>query len=164
MIEQSTENSFSQDNSLTTEQVRRQNGNELHHNSDLDELFHVVTQLAKRIKELDKKSTRIEELISSIRKDIKSAVMTLETNYQITSDSSTKFTEFHEEIARLQTQIQKIEQAFSDVFKSKKTKKTKKTKKPGKDKKMNKKDKKLSNEGQDEEKKKKMKKMKKKQK
>ena len=166
MIEQSTKNSFSQDNSVKTEQVRSQNGNELHHNSDLDELFHVVTQLAKQIKELDKKSTRIEEQISSIRKDIKSAVLTLETNYQITSDSSTKFMEFHEEIARLQTQIQKIELAISDVFKSKKTKKTKKTKKAGKDKKMKKKDKKLNNEEQDEEKKKnkKMKKMKKKQK
>lgn len=154
MIEQSTENSFSQDSSVKIEQVRSQNGNESPHSPDLDDLFHVVTQLSKQIKELDKKSMRIEELISSIKKDIKSAVTALGTNYQITSDSSTKFTEFHKDIARLQMQLQKIEPAISEVHKFKNTKNTKKA---GKDKKLN-------SEVQGEKKKKKKKSKKKKQK
>ncbi|HEY7573299.1 MAG TPA: hypothetical protein VH796_18210 [Nitrososphaeraceae archaeon] len=164
MIEQSTENSFSQDSSIKTEQVRRQNGNELHHGPDHDERFPALTQLSKQIEELDEKSIRIEDLISSIKKDIKSAVTTLDTNYQITSDSSTKFVEFHKEIAQLQMQIQKIELAISDVYKSKNTGNTKKA---SKDKKLKKKAEKLNKEVQVKEKmknKKKSKKMKKKKK
>lgn len=135
MIEQSTENSFSQDSSVKTEHVRSQNDNELHQSLDLNERFPTLTQISKQIKELDKKSTKIEDLISSIKNDIRSAVTTLDTNYQITSDSSTKFMEFHKELAQLQIQIQKIELAIRDISKSKNTKKTKKT---GKDKKLNK--------------------------
>lgn len=164
MIEQSTENSFSQDSSVKTEHVRSQNDNELHQSLDLNERFPTLTQISKQIKELDKKSTKIEDLISSIKNDIRSAVTTLDTNYQITSDSSTKFMEFHKELAQLQIQIQKIELAIRDISKSKNTKNTKKT---GKDKKLKKKAEKLNKEVQVKEKKnknksKKMKKKKKK--
>src|SRR5215467_1091393 len=161
MIEQSTENSFSQDSSVKTEHVRSQNDNELHQSLDLNERFPTLTQISKQIKELDKKSTKIEDLISSIKNDIRSAVTTLDTNYQITSDSSTKFMEFHKELAQLQIQIQKIELAIRDISKSKNTKKT------GKDKKLKKKAEKLNKQVQIKEKKnknksKKMKKKKKK--
>ena len=89
-----------------------------------------------------------------MKKDIKNAVSTLETNHQITSDSSASIKEFHDEIARLQIQTQKIEQAINGVDKSKKSKKDKKDKK----------DKKQSNKDKDKKSKKKAKNMKKKQK
>ena len=65
--------------------------------------------------------------------------MTMEkTNHQIASEDSARLKEFHDEITHLQTQIQNIELAISDVYKSKKVKK-----KDNKDKKQDKKDKKL---------------------
>jgi hypothetical protein len=154
MIEQSTENSFSQDNSINAEQIRSQNHDELHQRPDLSEMLTTVIQLSKQIKELDKKNTGIEEKILSIKKDIKGAVSTLETVHQITSDSSTIIKEFHDEIARLQMQIQKIELSISNAYKSKKIKKY------NKDKKHNKKDKKRNNKGKDKDKKKNKKKAK----
>jgi predicted nucleic acid-binding Zn-ribbon protein len=128
MIEQSTENSFSHDSSIKTEQVRSQNGVKLHQRPVTDDMLPSVNQLSKQIKELDKKNTRIEELISSIKKDIKNAVMTLETNHQIVSDDSARIKEFHDEIARLQMQTQKIEQTISGVYESNYSKKDKKDK------------------------------------
>jgi hypothetical protein len=73
---------------------------------------------------------------------------------KITSDSSTIIKEFHDEIARLQMQIQKIELAISNAYKSKKIKKY------NKDKKHNKKDKKRNNKVKDKDKKKNKKKAK----
>jgi hypothetical protein len=159
MIEQSTENSFSHDSSIKTEQVRSQNGVKLHQRPVTDDMLPSVNQLSKQIKELDKKNTRIEELISSIKKDIKNAVMTLETNHQIVSDDSARIKEFHDEIARLQMQTQ-IEQTISGIYESNYSKKDKKEKK------QNKKEKKLSNNAKDKDKKnkKKAKSMKKKKK
>ena len=143
MVEQSTENSFSQDSSIKTGQVRSQTGDKLHQMSVTDDVLPLINQVSKQIKELDKKNTRIEELISSMKKDIKNAVSTLETNHQITSNSSASIKEFHDEIARLQIQTQKTEQAINGVDKSKKSKKDKKNKK------QNKKDKKLSDKAKD---------------
>ena len=101
-----------------------------------------VIQLSKQINDLDKKNTRIEESISSIKKDIKNAVMTVEANHQIASDGSTRMKEFHDQIAKLQMQTQKIEQVINSNFKSKKSKKVKEDKKRNnKDKKRNNKDK-----------------------
>jgi len=157
MIEQSTENSFSKDSNINSEQVKGQNHNELNQLPDLNEIIPNVIQLSKQIKELDKKNTRIEELISSIKKDIKNAVSTIETNHHITSDSSTMIKGFHDEIARLQMQIQNIELATkSNFYKSKKIRK-----KDNKDKKQNKKDKKLDSKLKDKKKKKNQKKAKK---
>ena len=85
MIEQSTENSFSQDSSIKTEQVRSQNGDKLHQRPVTDDMLPLINQVFKQIKELTEK-IQIEELISSIKKDIKNAVITLETNHQVTSD------------------------------------------------------------------------------
>jgi hypothetical protein len=82
MIEQSTESSFSQDNSINAEQIRSQSHDELHQRPDLSEMLPTVIQLSKQIKELDKKNTGIEEKILSIKKDIKGAVSTLETIHQ----------------------------------------------------------------------------------
>ncbi len=141
MIEQSTENSFSQDNSVKTDQVRSRNGDKLHQRAVTDDMLPSVNQLSKQIKELDRKNTRIEELISSIKKDIKNAVMTLETNHQIASDGWARIKEFHDEISRLQMQTQKIEQAINGVYKSKKSKKDKKNKKKAKNMKKKKKQK-----------------------
>jgi len=138
MIEQSTENSFSQDNNINSEQVKSQNRNELHQLPVLNEILPNVIQLSKQIKELDKKNTRIEELISSMKKDIKNAVSTLETNHQITSDSSPMIKDLHDEVSRLQMQIQNIELATSNFYKSKKIKK-----KENKEEKQSKKDKKV---------------------
>ncbi|MGC2427101.1 MAG: hypothetical protein WA421_08700 [Nitrososphaeraceae archaeon] len=92
MIEQSTENSFSQDSSIKTGLVRSQNGDELHQRSVTDDVLPLFNQVSKQIKELDKKNTRVEELISSIKKDIRNAVSTLETNHQITSDIIARLT------------------------------------------------------------------------
>jgi hypothetical protein len=50
MIEQSTENSFSQDNSINAEQIRSQNHDELHQRPDLSEMLPTVIQLSKQIK------------------------------------------------------------------------------------------------------------------
>ena len=155
MVELSTENSFSQDSSIKTEQVRSQNGDKLHRRVVTDDMLPAVNQLSKQIKELDKKNTRIEELISSIKKDIKSAVLMFEANHQIVSDDSARIKEFHNEIARLQMQTEKIEQAINSFYKSKKSKKDKKNKK------QNKKDKKLSDKAKDKDKKKNKKKAKK---
>jgi chromosome segregation ATPase len=160
MIEQSTENSFSQDTSVKKDQGRSQNGDKLHQRAVTDDMLPTVNQLSKQIKELDKKNTRIEELISSIKRDIKNAVMMLETNHQIASDGSARIKEFHDEISRLQMQTQKIEQAISGVYESNNSKKDKKEKK------LSKKEKKLSNKDKDKDKKnkKKVKSMKKKKK
>jgi hypothetical protein len=141
MIEQSTENSFSQDNNINSEQAKSQNRNELHQLPDLNEILPNVIQLSKQIKELDKKNTRIEELISSMKKDIKNAVSTLETNHQITSDSSAMIKDLHDELSRLQMQIQNIELATSNFYKSKKInkKENKKEKQSKKDRKVDRK-------------------------
>ena len=166
-MEQSTKNSFSQDSNIKTEDVRSQTGDKLHQRPVTDDMLPTVNQLSKQTKELDKKNTRIEELISSIKKDIKNAVMTIETNHQIASDCSARIEEFHHEIAQLQMQTQKIEQAISGVYESNNSKKDKKDKKLSKkDKKLSKKDKKLSNKAKDKDKKnkKKVKSMKKKRK
>jgi chromosome segregation ATPase len=143
MIEQSTENSFSQDTSVKPDQGRSQNGDKLHQRAVTNNMLPSINQVSKQIKELDKKNTRIEELISSIKKDIKNAVMTLETNHQVASDCSARIEEFHHEIARLQMQTLKIEQAINGVYESKKSKKSKNDKK----------NKKLSNKAQDKDKK-----------
>ena len=159
-MEQSTKNSFSQDSNIKTEDVRSQTGDKLHQRPVTDDMLPTVNQLSKQTKELDKKNTRIEELISSIKKDIKNAVMTIETNHQIASDCSARIEEFHHEMAQLQMQTQKIEQAISGVYESNNSKKDKK------DKKLSNKDKKLSNKAKDKDKKnkKKVKSMKKKRK
>ena len=160
MMEQSTKNSFSQGSNIKTEDVRSQTGDKLHQRPVTDDMLPTVNQLSKQTKELDKKNTRIEELISSIKKDIKNAVMTIETNHQIASDCSARIEEFHHEMAQLQMQTQKIEQAISGVYESNNSKKDKK------DKKLSNKDKKLSNKAKDKDKKnkKKVKSMKKKRK
>ena len=134
MIEQSTENAFSTDNGIIkTEQPRSQSGYRLNQKPIASNTIPTVNQLFKQIKELDKKNTRIEELVSSIKKEIKNAVTTTEkTNHQFASDDSARTKEFHDEITRLQMQTQKIQQAINDVYKSKKSKKDKKSKKLGK--------------------------------
>ena len=143
MIEQSTENPFSQDTGVKTDQGRSQNGDKLHQRAVTDGMLPTVNQLSKQMKELDKKNTRIEELISSIKKDIKNAVLMLETNHQVASDCSARIEEFHHEITQLQMQTQKIEQAINGVYESNKSKKSKNDKK----------DKKLSNKAKDKDKK-----------
>ena len=72
-----------------------------------------------RLRGCDKKSTRIEELISSI-KEIKYAAMTIEPN------SSNRINEFHHRISQLQIQTQKIEQAVKGVYESNNLKKDEK--------------------------------------
>jgi|GEM_PF-5727762 len=70
MIEQYTENSV-QDNNGNSEQESNQNHEELRQIPNLEEMLHMVIQLSEQIKELDKKNTRIEELISSTKNEIK---------------------------------------------------------------------------------------------
>ena len=90
-MEQSTKNSFSQNSNIKTEDVRSQTGDKLHQRPVIDDMLPTVNQLSKQTKELDKKNTRIEELpVHIIKKDIKNAVMTIETNHQIASDCSAK--------------------------------------------------------------------------
>jgi hypothetical protein len=134
MLEQSTENAFSTDNgTIKTEQQRSESGDRLYQEHIANNIIFAVNQLSKQIMDLDKKSTRTEELISSIKKDIKNAVMTMEkTNHQIASDDSARIKEFHDEIIHLQSQTQNIQQAINDVYKSKKSKKDKKSKKKSK--------------------------------
>ena len=76
MIEQSIDNTSSNDNSIDTEQVNYENGDKLHQNIVTDEMLPYVIQLSKQIRELDKKNIRIVELISSIKKDIRIALST----------------------------------------------------------------------------------------
>jgi hypothetical protein len=134
MLEQSTENAFSTDNgTIKTEQQRSESGDKLNQEHIANNIIFAVNQLSKQIMDLDKKNTRTEELISSIKKDIKNAVMTMEkTNHQIASDDSARIKEFHDEIIHLQSQTQNIQQAINDVYKSKKSKKDKKSKKKSK--------------------------------
>jgi hypothetical protein len=134
MLEQSTENAFSTDNgTIKTEQQRSESGDRLNQEHIANNIIFAVNQLSKQIMDLDKKSTRTEELISSIKKDIKNAVMTMEkTNHQIASDDSARIKEFHDEIIHLQSQTQNIQQAINDVYKSKKSKNDKKSKKKSK--------------------------------
>jgi hypothetical protein len=134
MLEQSTENAFSTDNgTIKTEQQRSESGDRLNQEHIANNIIFAVNQLSKQIMDLDKKNTRTEELISSIKKDIKNAVMTMEkTNHQIASDDSARIKEFHDEIIHLQSQTQNIQQAINDVYKSKKSKKDKKSKKKSK--------------------------------
>jgi hypothetical protein len=113
-----------------------------------------IIQLSRQIKDLDKKNTRIEELLSSIKKDIKNVVLAIKDSQQLASDGATRMKEFHDQIAQLQMQTQKIEQVINDDSVSKKSKKDKKDKK----------DKKQSNKEKDKKSKKKAKSMKKKQK
>ncbi|MGA9844574.1 MAG: hypothetical protein WBQ25_19915 [Nitrososphaeraceae archaeon] len=160
MIEQSTENAFSKDNGVKAEQPKTQNSDKLLQKSLTNDVLPAVIQLSKQIKDLDKKNTRIEESISSITKDIKNAVMTVEANHQLESDGSARIMAFHDQIAKLQMQTQKIEQVINSNFKSKKSKKVKEDKKRNnKGKKRNNKDK-----NKDKKSKKKAKNMKKKQK
>ena len=81
MIEHSTENPFSHDNSWKPGQLEGQNGGRIQQRFATNEIGPTVNQLSKQIKDLDKKNIRIEKLISSI-KDIKNVVMTIETNHQ----------------------------------------------------------------------------------
>lgn len=81
VIEQSTENAFSHDNSWKPGQLGGQNGGRIQQRFVTNEIGLTVNQLSKQIKDLDKKNTRTEKLISSI-KDIKNVVMTIETNHQ----------------------------------------------------------------------------------
>lgn len=81
MIEQSTENAFSYDNSWKPGQLGGQNGGMIQQRFVTNKMGPTVNQLSKQIKDLDKKNTRIEKLISSI-KDIKNVVMIIETNHQ----------------------------------------------------------------------------------
>ena len=79
MIEQSTENALSTVNGIIkTEQQRGPSGDRSNQKSIANDMIPTVNQLSKQIKDLDKKNTRIEELISSIKKDIKNAVTTIE--------------------------------------------------------------------------------------
>lgn len=129
MIEQLIENTSSGNKGIKTEQPG-QSGERLNQKAVTNDMSPTVIQLSKQIKDLDKKSTRIEEQISSIKKDIKNAVMIIEkTNHQISSYDSGRIKEFHDEMTQLQMQTQKIEQAINNVYKSKKSKKDKKSKK-----------------------------------
>ena len=130
MLEQSTENAFSTDNgTIKTEQQRSESGDRLNQEHIANNIIFAVNQLSKQIMDLDKKNTRTEELISSIKKDIKNAVMTMEkTNHQIASDDSSRIKEFHDEIIHLQSQTQNIQQAINYVYKSKKSKRIRKVK------------------------------------
>ncbi len=85
-----------------------------------------------RLRNLDKKNTRIEELLSSIKKDIKNVVLAIKDSQQLASDGATRMKEFHDQIAQLQMQTQKIEQVINDDSVSKKSKKVKKDKKRNK--------------------------------
>jgi chromosome segregation ATPase len=118
MIEESAENAFSTDNGrINTEQPRSQSGDRLNQRSIANNMIPTVNHLSKQIKELDKKNTRIEELVSSIKKEIKNVVMTIEkTNHQYVSDDSARIKEFHDEIPRLQMQTQRIQQAINDIY------------------------------------------------
>ena len=74
-----------------------------------------------RLKGFDKKSTRIEELISSIKKKIKYAAMIIEPKtVQI------ELMNFSHRISQLQIQTQKIEQAVKGVHESNNLKKDEK--------------------------------------
>jgi hypothetical protein len=151
MIESSTEKIFPKDNNIKIEQTRSQNDEKMVQKSLTNESALTIIQLSRQIKDLDKKNTRIEELLSSIKKDIKNAVLAIKDSQQLASDGITRMKEFHDQIAKLQMQTQKIEQVITDDFVSKKSKKVKK-------------DKKQSNKEKDKKSKKKAKSMKKKQK
>ena len=154
MIESSTEKIFPKDNNVKIEQTRSQNDDKMVQKSLTNETGLTIIQLSRQIKDLDKKNTRIEELLSSIKKDIKNAVLAIKDSQQLASDGATRMKEFHDQIAQLQMQTQKIEQVINDDSVSKKSKKVKKDKK----------DKKQSNKEKDKKSKKKAKSMKKKQK
>ena len=154
MIESSTEKIFPKDNNVKIEQTRSQNDDKMVQKSLTNETGLTIIQLSRQIKDLDKKNTRIEELLSSIRKDIKNAVLAIKDSQQLASDGATRMKEFHNQIAKLQMQTQKIEQVINNDSVSKKSKKVKKDKK----------DKKQSNKEKDKKSKKKAKSMKKKQK
>ena len=135
LIKLSTEKAFTTDDGIiNTEQSKvAKAGDRLNRKCVSNNRIPTVNQLYKQIMDLDKKNTRTEELISSIKKDIKNAVMTMEkTNHQIASDDSARIKEFHDEIIHLQSQTQNIQQAINDVYKSKKSKKDKKSKKKSK--------------------------------
>lgn len=154
MIESSTEKIFPKDNNVKIEQTRSQNDDKMVQKSLTNETGLTIIQLSRQIKDLDKKNTRIEELLSSIKKDIKNVVLAIKDSQHLASDGATRRKEFHEQIAKLQMQTQKIEQVINDDSVSKKSKKVKKDKK----------DKKQSNKEKDKKSKKKAKSMKKKQK
>ena len=154
MIESSTEKIFPKDNNVKIEQTRSQNDDKMVQKSLTNETGLTIIQLSRQIKDLDKKNTRIEELLSSIKKDIKNVVPAIKDSQQLASDGATRMKEFHDQIAQLQMQTQKIEQVINDDSVSKKSKKVKKDKK----------DKKQSNKEKDKKSKKKAKSMKKKQK
>ena len=154
MIESSTEKIFPKDNNVKIEQTRSQNDDKIVQKSLTNETGLTIIQLSRQIKDLDKKNTRIEELLSSIKKDIKNVVLAIKDSQQLASDGATRMKEFHDQIAQLQMQTQKIEQVINDDSVSKKSKKVKKDKK----------DKKQSNKEKDKKSKKKAKSMKKKQK
>ncbi|MFZ0327443.1 MAG: hypothetical protein WBP64_11035 [Nitrososphaeraceae archaeon] len=154
MIESSTEKIFPKDNNVKIEQTRSQNDDKMVQKSLTNETGLTIIQLSRQIKDLDKKNTRIEELLSSIKKDIKNVVLAIKDSQQLASDGATRMKEFHDQIAQLQMQTQKIEQVINDDSVSKKSKKVKKDKK----------DKKQSNKEKDKKSKKKAKSMKKKQK
>ena len=154
MIESSTEKIFPKDNNVKIEQTRSQNDDKMVRKSLTNETGLTNIQLSRQIKDLDKKNTRIEELLSSIKKDIKNVVLAIKDSQHLASDGATRMKEFHEQIAKLQMQTQKIEQVINDDSVSKKSKKDKKDKK----------DKKQSNKEKDKKSKKKAKSMKKKQK
>ena len=154
MIESSTEKIFPKDNNVKIEQTRSQNDDKMVQKSLTNETGLTIIQLSRQIKDLDKKNTRIEELLSSIKKDIKNVGLAIKDSQQLASDGATRMKEFHDQIAQLQMQTQKIEQVINDDSVSKKSKKVKKDKK----------DKKQSNKEKDKKSKKKAKSVKKKQK
>jgi hypothetical protein len=154
MIESSTEKIFPKDNNVKIEQTRSQNDDKMVQKSLTNETGLTIIQLSRQIKDLDKKNTRIEELLSSIKKDIKNVVLAIKDSQQLASDGATRMKEFHDQIAQLQMQTQKIQQVINDDSASKKSKKVKKDKR----------DKKQSNKEKDKKSKKKAKSMKKKQK
>jgi predicted nucleic acid-binding Zn-ribbon protein len=146
MIESSTEKIFPKDNNVKIEQTRSQNDDKMVQKSLTNETGLTNIQLSRQIKDLDKKNTRIEELLSSIKKDIKNAVLAIKDSQQLTSDGATRMKELHDQFAKLQMQTQKIEQVITDGSVSKKSKKDKKDKKQNnkeKDKKSKKKAKSL---------------------
>lgn len=139
MIESSTEKIFPKDNNVKIEQTRSQNDEKMVQKSLTNDSGLTIIQLSRQIKDLDKKNTRIEELLSSVKKDIKNAVLAIKDSQQLASDGATRMKEFHDQIAKLQMQTQKIEQVITDDFVSKKSKKDKKQSNKEKDKKSKKK-------------------------
>jgi len=130
MTESSTENILPKDNNNEKmNQTQSHENHEILQQSLKNEILATNSQLLRQIKNLDKKNTRIEELLSSINKDVKNTVQTIGENYQITSNVSDRISEFQTQVSQLQTLTEELQQAIDLGLVSKKSKKSKKDKK-----------------------------------